>query len=352
MENYKEHIAILIPALNPDEKLVSYAKALNGRGFCNIVLIDDGSREDAKKYFVEAQECGCIILTHAVNQGKGRALKTGFNYILNTFCETDVVGVVTADSDGQHSPADTENVAKALWEKIYHDEESNCLILGTRDFDEENVPFKSKFGNKITTTLFALMHGRKIQDTQTGLRGISYSYMKRCLNLAGEKFEYEIGMLIDSVREGVFIEKLYIETIYINDNRETHFDAVRDSFRIYKVMFSMFIYYMLSSVTSFIIDIGLYDFLSKIVLKNLGLTRSVIFSSLLARLISSQFNFWLNRNGVFKSANSVKQSVVRYYILCILQICCSAFLVVADSHVLRPSGPHFPASQGHIKRPA
>lgn len=331
MENYKNSVAILIPTLNPDEKMVKYIKELSDIGFQKIILVDDGSREDTEQYFKEAQKLsgGGIILRHAINQGKGRALKTGFNYLLNTYDESEIVGVVTADSDGQHSVIDTENVAKALWTCASNRQDQSCLVLGIRNFNEKNVPFKSRFGNKITTLLFSIMHGKRIQDTQTGLRGISYSYMQKCLQLAGERFEYEIAMLIDSVRENAYIKEVIIDTIYINDNRETHFDAVRDSFRIYKVLLGMFFKYALSSLLSFLIDVGLFAFLTKLVFVHSEIMRAVFFSSIIARFISSQVNFWVNKEGVFKSSKAIKETVLKYYLLCVFQICCSVFFVVA-----------------------
>ena len=126
-----------------------------------------------------------------MNQGKGRALKTAFSCLLNEYKPEEISGVVTVDADGQHSPEDPKRVAEALLEE-------EALILGTRNFSKD-TPFKSRYGNHITTAVFALLYGKKIRYTQTGLRGIPYGFLAECLRLEGERFEYEIKMLIDTV---------------------------------------------------------------------------------------------------------------------------------------------------------
>jgi dolichol-phosphate mannosyltransferase len=235
MDSRLSKVVLVIPSLNPDDNMVNFVNKLIDAGFSKIVIVDDGSRGDTQKYFdIVSQNDSVTVLKHAINQGKGRALKTAFNYILNTYTQDEIKGVVTADADGQHSPLDTKNVAIQLVNN------GGAFVLGTRYFNDKSVPFKSSFGNRITSFVFGLMYGRKIADTQTGLRGIPYDYLKKCLILAGERFEYEILMLIDAVNSKMPIIEEKIQTIYINSNRETHFDAIKDSARIYRVMFECF----------------------------------------------------------------------------------------------------------------
>lgn len=137
------NVYIVIPAFNPDEKLIKYVNELINKGFNKILLVDDGSKQECKKIFhMLAERPECTLLTHAVNMGKGRALKDAFNYILvNNFREG---GVITVDSDGQHR---VEDVTK-LYQEMQNNPDS--LILGVRDFNNPIVPFKSRFGNKLT----------------------------------------------------------------------------------------------------------------------------------------------------------------------------------------------------------
>lgn len=224
-------VALIIPSLNPDQKLIEYVKEAIKMGFKNIIIVNDGSSKEYDKFFNELSKYNeCIVLKHATNLGKGRALKTAFQYYLNKF--NDFTGVVTADSDGQHSLKDTLKIANEITD--------NSLVLGMRNFNEKQVPFKSRYGNKITTFIFKTLYGKKINDTQTGLRGLSNDFIKHSLNLNGEGFEYEINMLIEAIRNKTEIKEVFIRTIYIEDNKSSHFNPIKDSIKIYKVMFSEF----------------------------------------------------------------------------------------------------------------
>lgn len=306
----------LIPSLNPDEKLIKYVKELIEIGFEKIIIINDGSSKKYDKYFDELSNLKeCVVLKHAVNLGKGRALKTGFNYYINNY--SDYLGVVTADSDGQHSPKDTLNVAKSL---IKH---KNSLVLGTRNFNLENVPFKSKYGNKITTFIFKLLHGRHVNDTQTGLRGLGNDFVKNCISLNGERFEYEINMLISAVKNKIPLVEVLIDTIYIEENKSSHFNPIKDSIKIYKVMLAEFLKFTFSGIFSFIIDIILFKFFVTTIYSSLNNTYSILFSTICARFISSIINYSLNKNVVFKSNETDKLLLIKYYSLCVIQMLCS-----------------------------
>lgn len=318
---------ILIPSLNPDEKLVKYVDELIGLGFDKILVVNDGSRKDCDNIFSRISQIKeVVVIEHKVNCGKGRALKTGFSYILKHY--DDCVGVVTADSDGQHSPKDTLKVAGALCEN------KDSIILGTRDFNEEQVPFKSRYGNKITTVVFWLLYGKYINDTQTGLRGIGIQYLEKLCGLKGERFEYEIRMLIYGAKSGIELKEVTIETIYIDDNRETHFDPVRDSIKIYKILFASFFLYLLSSLSSFLIDMSVFSLLNVFILKGLTRGTNIFLSTAFARIISSIYNFTVNHKVVFKSDSNMIRTAIGYYTLVVVQMCCSAGLVYLLTNVV------------------
>ena len=245
-------ILILIPALNPPIQLIDYVKLLLDNGLKDILLVDDGSKEEFKEIFDTIEKfpnANIKVFKHAKNLGKGRALKNAFNYFLTLPNLAEYSGVVTADSDGQHRVEDVIKVAKEV------EENPNKLILGCRDFDLEQVPPKSKFGNKITNGAFKLFYGKNISDTQTGLRGFPTAIMKDFLDIVGERFEYETKMLIYCFQKEIEIKEVVIETVYFNDNSETHFNPIIDSLKIYKVTLSPFLKYIASAISSFILDI-------------------------------------------------------------------------------------------------
>lgn len=315
-----KNVAIVIPSLSPDEKLLALLKELREAEFENIVVVNDGSAPQYDPYFTSAkEEYGCTVLTHAVNQGKGRALKTAFNHLL-TACP-DCAGAVTVDSDGQHRVPDILRVAKETVEN------PESLIMGCRDFKSKdpNIPFRSRYGNRITSRVLHMLCGISLSDTQTGLRGFSPLTMRRFMSTKGERFEYEMNMILDAKEAGVSLREIPIETVYIEENRTSHFNPLKDSLRIYAV-FSKFI---LASLSSFFVDILLYALFiwafTSFWAPQLVKENVIVIAAYAARAISSLFNYFVNRKGVFKSHANKRSSIVRYAVLCVAQITISAF---------------------------
>ncbi|ALC82592.1 MULTISPECIES: bifunctional glycosyltransferase family 2/GtrA family protein [Bacillus] len=303
-------IAILIPAYNPDEKLTFLVEGLIKENFKHILIINDGSKMECERIFDSVSSFKeCEIVNHAVNLGKGRALKTGFNYLLNTYKE--LTKLVTVDADGQHSIKDIKRVAQKLANT--HD----SLVLGVRNFSAENIPFRSRFGNKVTEKVFRFASGVHVSDTQTGLRGISYSFLKKLMNVKGERFEYEMNMLLECKANNISIEEVEIETIYLEENKSSHFNPIADSIKIYSVFFK----YISSSLLSFGLDILFFSILL-VLLQGILPTYYIIGATIGARVLSSLFNYMVNRNLVFHSKS--KNTLVKYYTLSVCQMCISA----------------------------
>lgn len=310
-------VLIIIPSLNPATELIEYVDSLIKNGFEKILLIDDGSNKDESKEVFNKLENyeECVILRHAVNMGKGRALKDAFNYYQLYFADS-YTGIVTVDSDGQHCVEDVIKMTEAL------NENPDSLILGVRDFDQDNVPFKSKFGNKITKFVMKLLYGGNISDTQTGLRGIPNKLIDSYITLFGERFDYETTMLIETLQRKIAIYEVKIRTIYRNDNRETHFRPFQDSFEIYKLIFGTFLKYMLSAISSAVIDFLFFGLFVSL-FRNFDIALKITVSTVIARIISSAFNYSVNKNIVFKSEKK-RSTFIKYYILFFLQMSCSA----------------------------
>lgn len=324
-----KNVVLIIPSLNPDENLPIYATKLLEAEFNKLIIVNDGSTKETESIFDDLeQKDGITVLRHEINKGKGRALKTAFSYILEHYSSKEIAGVVTADADGQHGVADTVKVAQTLVD-------TSAFVLGSRNFSQDNVPPKSRFGNNFTTGLFALLYGKKIMDTQTGLRGIPYDFLKTCCELKGERFEYEIVMLIEAVHSGRPVIEEEIETIYINSNRATHFRVVQDSVKIIGIMLKCFLAYILISMLSSLIDLGCFALFTKVIFSGMAIETCVGLGTLFARIISSLFNYGMNRKTVFRDTSAPTKSLVRYYILCIAQMLCSYGLVVLV-HILLP----------------
>lgn len=310
-----EHIAVIIPSYEPDERLIILVKSLQ-KQCSNIVVVNDGSDSRFNEIFRDLEKSGVIVLSHAVNQGKGRALKTAFNYCL--LQDSDLIGCVTADSDGQHLPEDIVHCGKVL--SRYAD----SLVLGCRDFDDNSVPSKSRYGNKITRTLFRYLCGLNITDTQTGLRGIPAQFMRELLVIPGERFEFETNMLIAS-KDHYSIKEIEIKTIYDSKkNHATHFDPIKDSIRIYRILGKIFLNFIISSLSSSVVDLSLFAVFCALLREKTGY---ILISTALARIISASYNYIVNYHLVFSSKELHRKSTFKYIVLAIIQGTLSAVLV-------------------------
>ncbi len=328
----KQACCVLIPSLEPDEKLTAYVKKLHEAGFGLVLVVDDGSFEKYQGIFEEISSWeGCHVLHHEVNRGKGAALKTGFRYVLEN---TDLQGVITADSDGQHTVPDTLRLAELL-----KADEKN-LLLGSRDFSRKSkqVPPKSRFGNRTTSGVFALFYGRWLPDTQTGLRGLSRAFLEEQLTISGDRFEYEMNQLIYCAVHKLPMTIVPIETIYENENQGTHFHPIRDSWRIYKLILGNFFRFMGASLLCTLVDLLLFTLLRHWPLPQLigentvwyvfgmKLMAVTIVATWIARVFSASLNYFLNRSLVFQMKDC-KGSGLRYLLVAILIMLASSGLV-------------------------
>ncbi len=309
--NIKEKIGIIIPSLSPDERLVMLVQQLKEEGFCRILVVNDGSSEEYDPIFQQTVQLGADLARHVVNQGKGRALKTAFHYVLQNW--SDCIGVATIDSDGQHAVKDIIRCAQRLSEK------PDTLVMGCRNFKQENVPWKSSFGNILTSKVMQMLVGIKVSDTQTGLRVMSMETARKFLTVSGERFEYETNMLLCCKKDGIAIEEVTIETIYYEGNKSTHFRPFQDSLLIY----GMFFKFIAASLSSSVIDLGLFALFTALLKKTVP-AYYIVISTVIARIFSSLYNFFVNRKGVFKSQSGIGRAMVRYYILAVCQMTLSA----------------------------
>lgn len=317
-------IYVVIPSYEPDDRIIELCKDLKKNNLTNVLIINDGSGPKYDYIFQKIEDdFNYKIIKHVVNLGKGRALKTAFNYLLST---QSISGCVTVDSDGQHKVSDIKKCIKEFQKN------QKCLILGVRDFSGDNVPRKSKMGNNITKRIFKLFCGLKISDTQTGLRVIPADYMKELITVNGERFEFETNMLLEN--KGRYpIKEVKIETIYDSkENHSTHFNPIVDSFKIYKNIFKVFVKYIFSSVSSFILDILLFTLFVSIFKENKDY---IAIATILARVVSSMYNYLINYKFVFKSNNSKKSTLIKYFSLVIFQMILSATFVTLFVDLLK-----------------
>jgi len=312
-------ISVVLPSLDPDEKLIAVIDGLLEYGFSDIILVNDGSKPENLHYFTEqaAKHPQIHLLHHEVNRGKGAALKTAFTWFLQNRPAAE--GVVTVDGDNQHHPADTKACAEHMMKT------GNC-VLGCRDFTQDDVPARSRFGNHTTSAVFKIFCGMTISDTQTGLRALPRSALEILVNVAGDRFEYETNMLLAFKSNGMDFDEVKIRTVYIEENKSSHFRVIHDSWRIYKLILAHFFRYIASSLSSAVVDTLAYALLTVLLrpfIESLALTTV---AGVIARIISSLMNFFVNQKLVFKTNAPTGTAMLRYFLLAVPQMAAQVLL--------------------------
>ncbi len=298
---------IIIPAYDPDNRLISLIHNIQDNCGYDIVIVNDGSSPSCNEIFEAAGNLGCTVLVHENNQGKGAALKTAFSHLMNNQRKDDIV---CADCDGQHTWQDILKIANAV---SLH---TRSIILGCREFVGK-VPARSLLGNKITSFVYSNIAKSKISDTQTGLRGFSAHMLPWLVTIRGDRYEYEMNQLLEAKAAGYELFCIPIETIYENNNETSHFHPIRDSIRIYLPIMK----FMLSSISC-----GIIDFIALFIFN--ALTHNLLISVVAARIISSLCNYFINRTIVFNTQNqSHLSSIVEYYILAVVILGCNYALI-------------------------
>lgn len=323
--------ALIIPAYKPDDRLPPYIQALKEAGIGKIVIVDDGSGDSYSPLFNSIpQDEQVHIISYMPNGGKGVALRTGMRYVLDECPGLEYI--VTADSDGQHTVKDVLRMVDSL------SENHEGLLLGSRDFSGADIPVKSRLGNRITSAVFLLLYGRWVGDTQTGLRGFHRELLPTMIAVKGDRYEYEMNMLIECAGLKQPIRPLPIETVYENNNEGSHFRAFQDSARIYGVIFSGFFRFISSSMIGFLVDYVLYLLLNNVlkiyapVLDHqfrflfISVVSRIAIATIIARIISGVVNFFLNQKVVFHYHGSIKKSLPRYLAVFFLIMLLSAGL--------------------------
>ncbi|MBS1873519.1 MAG: bifunctional glycosyltransferase family 2/GtrA family protein [Acidobacteria bacterium] len=286
----------IIPAYNPTRELALVAAACLDSGIDHVVVVDDGSRTEAAGAFEALPDSPrAHLLRHAVNLGKGAALRTGLNYAYCRFPEARAF--VTADADGQHAAADIARVAR---EAMEHPGE---LVLGAREFTGD-APFRSRAGNLATRWMVRLVAGRRLADTQTGLRAVPRELAPLLLRIPAAGYEFELDMLLAAKHSGTPIREIAIRTIYIDGNRGSHFNPLVDSMKIYFVLMRFCGIALVTAALDNLAFVAAYS-----------LTGQILASQVAARLAAMAFNYSAARKAVFQSRQPHAGTLGKYALL-------------------------------------
>lgn len=289
---------VLIPAYQPDARLPRLILELHRADpSSKIVVVDDGSGQKFSDIFEASATAGAHVISYENNRGKGYALREGFTWI------RDVAGdlsecVVTADADGQHTLNDIFRVGRTCTD-------TGTSVLGVREF-VGHVPARSRIGNTATSALFWLATGWKLKDTQTGLRAFPVALLPELLKVQGDRYEYELRVLLHLAKFRHPVTQIPIETIYEAGNPTSHFRPLQDSARIWAPLLK----FAASSGVATVIDYVLVLVLN-------ALTGALFFPVIAARLVSASVNFAMNRRVFEATGVPLRRSAFRYAALAV-----------------------------------
>ncbi len=310
------NIAVLISSLDPDRQLCEFVDGLVEAGFPKIIIVNDGSGHDSEKIYKKCRRHQqCIIIDHEKNLGKGSALKTGMKYYIEQLEGLD--GIVTCDCDGQHSVKDAVKVAQLIGRR------ENAIILGSRDFSEENVPKNRAYGNRITRKVMSMVYKKSLRDTQTGLRGIPNKLIKKFTELPGKRFDFEMNMLIECIKNDIEMIETPVSTIYIDGNRNSHFRLVRDSVRIYWPMCGKLIKFMLSAFGCYCLELIVFTLLTQYAFDKLDPGMAFL-PQAMSKIVSCTGNFIINKHTVFKNKGSSLDPLIKYIMTLVMLVALSS----------------------------
>ncbi len=283
-------VTAIIPCYNTSRACIDVVR----RAFAHadrVIAVDDGSTDDTLEAL---RETGCEIVQLPVNQGKGVALRHGFEAALAGDCDY----VVTLDGDGQHLPEEIDGlVARA-------EETGADLVVGVRRIAK--MPVRSQFGNLWTRWLYRAQTGTKLPDTQSGYRVLRAAALRRLMDrVRWARFETEMDMLFKARRLGMQVATAPISTVYIDANRLTKFRTLTDSMRVFFVVLR----YAAAGVSAAVLEFVLFSMMV------LGHPERYLWALPIARAVSLVTHYLMSRFFAFRVGRRIGPAELGSYAL-------------------------------------
>lgn len=314
-------VAVIIPAFNPAEFLLDFAKSITEQGLKNIIIVNDGSSKDFNLLFKKLEDAGCAVVNHKENLGKGASLKTGIKAAMERYPDLD--GCITAEANDQHTAGDLMKIYKAM------ESRPGELIMGVRSFTKDNSSLKFRTSFFFSKLYFHIVTKTWHKDTRTVLRGIPKEMFPLALSTEGERYEYELNFFINAVQNGCPYYNQPVES-NLNKNHVSHFRPFRDTILLFKTP----IKFAASSLSCYIIELTAFSLLSIFLFSKNAL--GILISTVIARVISGAVNFTLNKKWSFQNNKKWTGQFLKYAVLFVCQMTLSWLLVTLLSSLPAP----------------
>ena len=216
-ESYSE-IFVAIPVYN---HVVTLREVVEGvlRHHSRVLIVDDGSTDGGVDTLTDLP---VEVLHFPRNRGKGAALLAAAKWGI----DRDLTHMISLDADGQHDPDDLPKFLAEI------DNTPKALIVGKRNFDQDDIPGSSRFGRKFSNFWLRLQTGSQLKDSQSGFRAYPLFIFEQ-LNFWTRHYNFEIEVLVRSAWAGVELRDIDIAVYYPpGDERVSHFRGFMDNWRL------------------------------------------------------------------------------------------------------------------------
>jgi len=211
---------VLLPAYQEGGRIGATVKAV--LPFCpDVVVVDDGSSDGTA---AEARAAGAIVVPHERNMGKGVALKTGFQHVM----QAGYACVVTMDGDGQHAPEDLPGFLEA------YRRSGARVVVGNRMADPKTMPLVRRLTNRFMSGLLSRRMGQHVPDTQNGYRLYGRDVLPILLATVSEGFAAESEVLLDLAEAGESMASAPTRIIYGDERSKIR--PVRDTIKFFSML--------------------------------------------------------------------------------------------------------------------
>ncbi|MBI4598325.1 MAG: glycosyltransferase family 2 protein [Candidatus Omnitrophica bacterium] len=204
----------VIPAFQAEKTIGRLVGNIKSGGL-DVVVVDDGSLDQTAAI---ASKEGAFVISHLRNQGKGAALRTGFEHARRAGFD----GVVTLDSDGQHDPAEIARLIEA------GEHQHAGMTIGNRMINGVAMPRSRRWTNQLMSTLISHAIRQRIPDSQCGFRFIRKELLES-IPLRARRFDIETELVLGAAAARWKIISVPIRSIYKDE--ASYIRPLRDGIR-------------------------------------------------------------------------------------------------------------------------
>lgn len=307
----KNKIVIFIPTSGPNEHIEPFIQELKMRHFNQIVLMAP-EEENNRAFFETIRQQEEVEIVH--QEAEKSSVETGLETIQADYPKGEAT--IIADAVGRYSAEDVEIVARALAAAPKE------LILGVRQYTPKQEPKEDSFFNRTLQRLLDFLEKRTIQETPTSLRALSMEHLKAIVNDPVDALEQSENMLVTAKQLGIPLKPVTIYTESIETEAKSTIDRLIELAHIYQE----FIKFTASSLFSTVVDLGLFA-IFVFLLRGLFPFAYIMYSTIIARIVSIIVNYTINNKLVFKRKNEKRGSFIRYVSLAIAEMLASGAIV-------------------------